>query len=195
MRGVSRLIAGLLMVGALLGVAGVCAAAAASGDKLEGAREAIDKGRHAEAIVLLRDFLKTGGDTAGQAHGSYLLGLALYSQTDAELTRLRGQKQQTMDFLEPGQADQLRESLALLQKVAELAPQAAFAPEAAFLAARVQDYGYLKRYAAARAAYQKVVDDYPGTESAAKAADRVDYWDNLFKHGGTAPGTPVPRKH
>lgn len=195
MRGVSRLMAGLLVAGALLGAAGVCAAAAAPGDKLEGARKAIDKGRHAEAIALLRDYLKAGGGAAAQAHGSYLLGLALYSQTDAELTRLREQKQQTMDFLEPGQAEQLRESLALLQKVAELAPKAAFAPEAAYLAARVQDYGYLKRFEAARAAYQKVVDDYPGTESALKAADRVDYWNNLFKHGGTAPGTPVPRAH
>lgn len=198
MHGASRLMAGLLAAGALLGAAGVFAAAAATaepGDSLAVARTAIDQGRHAEAIALLRGYLQADGGTAGQAHGSYLLGLALFGQTDAELTRLRGQKLQRIDFLEPGQAEQLRESLALLQKAAELAPQTAFAPEAAYLAARVQDWGYLKRFEDARKAYQVVVDRYPGTESARKAAERIEYWNNLFRHGGSKPGTPVPGVH
>ncbi len=187
---------GLLIAAALIGAAGESAAAAAKpADTFAVARTAIDQGRFAEAIALLRERLRADGSAAERARGSYLLGLALFSQTDAELTRLREQKQQRIDFLEPEQADRLRESLALLQKAVELAPKAADAPEAAFLAAKVQDWGYLKRYAAARLAYQGVVDTYPGTESARKAADRVQYWNDLFKHGGTTEGTPVPGTH
>jgi len=205
MQSVSRLIAGLLVVCALLGGAGVFAVAAAEpNDHLEVARKAIDEGRHAEAITLLRarlqaeaitllrERLQAEGGNTEDAHDRYLLGLALFRQTDAELSGLREQKLQRIDVLQPEQVEQLRECLALLNKAVALAPDALFAPDAAYLAARVQEWGYLKRYDAALMAYKEVVERYPGTEGARKAAERIEYWNNLFKHGGIMPEGMAP---
>lgn len=181
----------LLASGSLFRVAGVPAAAEETGS-LAVARKAIEEGRGEEAIRLLRSRLEANGGNAEDSEGRYLLGLALFKHMTVELERLRAQAAQGPGVLVPEQAAALRECLAHLTKAVELSPKAKFAADAAFLAARVQDWGYLNRFEAARKSYAEVLKSYPGTDAADQAAKRLEYWDNLWKHEFATEPAPAP---
>jgi len=166
----------LLTLGCFLRATGVPAVAAGGEGNIAVAKKAIEEGRNEEAIRLL------GSGSAEDAEGRYLLGLAIFKQLTVELERLRAQGDLGPGVLLPEQAASLRECLGHLNRAVELSAAASFAPDAAFLAARVQDWGYLNRFEVAQKGYGEVRDRYPGTAAADQAAKRLEYWAKLWKH-------------
>lgn len=175
-----------LLAPALLATAAVCSGLESPH---AAARAAIDAGRFAEASGILTPLVQPVAGQAADPEALYLLGVSGFRLVDQEITREREQGAQKVDELIPAQVERLKESLARLRLAQELSPGADFAPEAAFLEARIQDFGYLQRFDVTQAAYRRVVQQYPGTDAARRAQERVIYYENLFKHGALKPPT------
>jgi tetratricopeptide (TPR) repeat protein len=162
----------------LAGAAGV--PAQETPDALLQAREAIEKQEYDSTISLLSDL---SGETTETAAFHYLLGLAVFRKNETAVEALRDQREQSPDTLTEDQAAAYREALDHFRKVVDIDPQGPDTPEAHYLIALLLDYGYLQRFGQFVPEYRKVVESYPGTEAAGKAQEKLEYHDQLFKHG------------